>query len=53
MGEVASLGFMGLNEILGAPGTSFADRPSYSNLRLATGDTFTVGGNLVIEFSRK
>jgi len=53
MGDVASLGFMGLNEILGTAGTFFADRPSYDNLRLANGDIVTIKGDLKVTFTAK
>lgn len=52
-GTVAALGYMGLNEILGAPGTSFAECPSYSNLRLANGDVITISQDLNVEFTAK
>jgi len=51
IGDVASLGRTGLNEILGAPGSYYADRPSYSNLRLADGDMIKINGNLKVEFT--
>ncbi len=50
-GKVASLSYSSLNQILGASGTSFADHPSYSNLRLANGDVITINSNLVIKFN--
>lgn len=53
MGDVASQPFGMLNEILGAPGTSWEDRPSYSNLILANGDVIEINSNLRIEFRAK
>ena len=51
MGTVASLGFMGLNELLGAPGSHSLYSETYSNLRLANGDIVNVSSNLVVEFT--
>ncbi|MCL1806368.1 MAG: copper amine oxidase N-terminal domain-containing protein [Oscillospiraceae bacterium] len=53
IGDVKSLGFMGLNEILGAPGTYWEDTPAYNGLRLGNGDTFTIHGDLQIEFVKR
>ena len=50
MGEVSSLGFWGLNEILAAPGASFIGAPRYDNLRLANGDVISVMGSLRLDF---
>lgn len=55
MGEVASLGFMGLNEILAAPGDIVwgNDYTTYNNLVLASGDTFTIGSGMKLRFDPK
>jgi len=54
MGEVAALGFMGLNEILAAEDNSFyKDRTTYSNLRLQDGDVVKIMGDLKVEFTLK
>ena len=54
MGDVASLGFMGLNEILAEEGHEFYEnRSTYSNLRLAKGDVITIHGDLMVEFTLK
>ncbi|MCL2368463.1 MAG: S-layer homology domain-containing protein [Oscillospiraceae bacterium] len=51
-GEVHSLGFLGLNEILAAPGTpALVGTQTFRNLRLTNGDVFRVMGNLVAEFA--
>lgn len=51
MGTVESLGFMGLNEILAEEGHQFYnDRTTYNNLRLETGDTIKISGDLKVEF---
>ena len=53
IGDVNSLGFMGLNEILAEEGHEFYDdRVTYSNLRLETGDVIKVGGDLKVEFTK-
>ena len=53
MGDVKSLGFMGLNEILAEEGHEFYDeRVTYSNLRLETGDIIKIGGDLKVEFTK-
>ena len=54
MGDVKSLGFMGLNEILAEEGHQFYkdDRTTYSNLRLETGDVIKIGGDLKVEFTK-
>ena len=52
-GKVASLGTMGLNEILGAPGSYFENSSTYLNLLLADGDVIKVSGDLRVEFSAK
>lgn len=52
-GDVESLGFMGLNEILAEKGHSFFDnQDTYSNLRLANGDVIKIGGDLKVEFTK-
>ena len=53
MGDVNSLGFMGLNEILAEEGHEFySDRVTYSNLRLENGDVIKIGGDLKVEFTK-
>lgn len=48
-GKVASLGWSSLNEILGVEANSLYTK-TYSNLRLAVGDSIKVGGDLKVEF---
>lgn len=53
MGDVNSLGFMGLNEILAEEGHEFYnDRVTYSNLRLENGDVIKISGDLKVEFTK-
>ena len=53
MGDVNSLGFMGLNEILAEEGHDFYDdRVTYSNLRLEVGDVIKISGDLKVEFTK-
>lgn len=52
-GDVKSQKYGILNEILGAPGTYFEDRPTYSNLILADGDLIEINSNLRVEFTAK
>lgn len=53
MGDVESLGFMGLNEILAEEGHAFYNnRTTYSNLRLQTGDVIKISGDLKVEFTK-
>ncbi len=53
MGEVESLGFMGLNEILAEEGHDFyEDRSTYNNLRLQNGDVIRISGELRVEFTK-
>lgn len=51
IGSVESLGRAGLNEILGAPGSYYSDRQTFSNLRLDAGDTIKINGSLKVEFA--
>lgn len=53
MGDVKSLGFMGLNEVLASEDNQFFDSSSYSNLRLENGDSITIKGDLKVEFKQK
>ena len=54
MGDVKSLGYMGLNEILAEEGHEFFDdRSTYSNLRLENGDVITINGDLKVKFTKK
>lgn len=54
MGDVASLGFMGLNEILAAEDEEFYEnRSTYSNLRLQDGDVIEIKGDLKVKFTLK
>ena len=50
-GDVKSLPWGSLNEILGAPGTVFEDRETYSNLRLENGDVIIIRSDLKVEFT--
>ncbi|MBQ9997667.1 MAG: hypothetical protein IJP19_01465, partial [Clostridia bacterium] len=53
MGDVESLGFMGLNEILAEEGHNYYnDRTTYSNLRLTAGDVINIKGDLKVEFTK-
>ena len=53
IGQVSSLGFMGLNEIMTANGndilSGFGSR-TYSNLKLVSGDYFTISSGLTLRF---
>lgn len=52
MGDVNSLGFMGLNEILAEQGHEFYnERTTYDNLRLENGDVIKISGDLKVEFT--
>lgn len=48
-GDVAALGMMGLNELMGIGDSRYIS--TYSNLRLAVGDTIKIRGELVVRFS--
>ncbi len=53
MGDVESLGFMGLNEILAEEGHDYyKDSSTYSNLRLVAGDVINIKGDLKVEFTK-
>ncbi len=52
MGEVASLGLLGLNEILSADPNGYGSL-SYSNLRLQDGDVIEIRGDLQIRMDPK
>jgi hypothetical protein len=51
-GSVAALGWSSLNEILGVDSSSIYTK-TYSNLRLAVGDTIKVSGDLEVRFVAK
>lgn len=54
MGSVASCLMGSLNEILAAEGNEYYENSStYSNLRLEAGDSFSIGGDLKLEFTIK
>lgn len=48
-GNVAALGMMGLNELMGVGDSIYIS--TYNNLRLAVGDTINIRGELVVRFS--
>ena len=52
IGDVNSLGFLGLNEILAEEGYEYGV-PTYSNLRLETGDVIRITLDLKVEFTKK
>lgn len=55
MGSVASCQLGSLNEILAAEGSNdyYKNCSTYNNLRLEAGDSFTIGGDLKLEFTSK
>lgn len=53
IGTVKSLGYMGLNEILGAPGSVFESSQTFDNLTLTNGDSIKVSGDLKVKFELK
>lgn len=55
IGEVAALGWSGLNEIMAAAGDMVwgDDYTTYENLTLANGDTFTISSGLKLRFDPK
>jgi len=53
MGSVRSCQLGSLNEVLAAAGNEYFQNSSYSNLRLAEGDSFEIKGDLVLRFTSK